>query len=117
MDSKKFSDFSEEEGQSEEDALNALADAHGLGMWDTPGLIFKEDLKSVYGICASCNNFYYCRQAYQNKRAYCNRFEILLMGKDRMIECNKYEGKGQLTLNQMKDIALYVNPSKRKVGF
>ncbi len=116
-DKKLFKDLEEDQCEKEKDNLSAMADLHGLGMWDTPGMIFKENLKSVYGLCAECSNFYYCRQSYQNKRAFCHRFEVLLTGKDRMVECNKFEQKGQLNLSQMSDIAWIIDRPGRKVGF
>ena len=117
IEKKLFKDLKDTERDAEHDHLSAQAEVTGLGMWDTPGMIFSEDLKSVYGICAECAQFFYCRQSYQNKRAWCDRFNTLLMGKDRMIECNKFEKRGQLNLNQMADIAWIIERPGRKVGF
>ena len=114
---KKFKDLPEDDRISEEDHLSSMAEAScGLGAWDTPGKIFSTDLKSRFGLCADCTQFFYCRQSYQNERAYCHRMEILLSGKDRMIECNKYEKRGKLDLNQMQDIAWIIETPKT-VGF
>ena len=114
----RLKDLDENERDQERDHLESMSEGTtGLGMWDTPGLIFSEDLQRTYGICATCANFYYCRQSYQNKRAWCSRFEMNLSGKDRMIECNKFDKRGQLTLSQMSDIAWIIDTPKRKVGF
>ncbi|MHC4757201.1 MAG: hypothetical protein ACYTE8_00940 [Planctomycetota bacterium] len=114
---KKFKDLSENDYDRERDHLESMSEGTtGLGMWDTPGMIQSEDIKATYGLCADCSNFFYCRQSYSNKRAYCNRMEIMLTGKDRMVECNKYEKRGQLNLNQMADIA-WIIEVPNKVGF
>jgi len=113
----KFKDISPEDHDKERDHLESQSEAQtGLGMWQAPGLIFSEDLKRTYGICAKCDEFQYCRQSYQNKRAYCSRFEMMLSGKDKMVECNKFSKRGQLNLNQMADLAWLINPAK-KTGF
>ena len=113
----KFKDMENEEHDKERDHLESQSEAQtGLGMWEAPGSIMSEDLKRIYGLCADCNNFQYCRQSYMNKRAFCSRFEMFLTGMDRMVECNKYEKRGQLNLNQMADIAWLIQPTK-KVGF
>jgi hypothetical protein len=114
----KFSDLETDDANKEREKLESQSEAQtGLGMWETPGLIFSEDLKRTYGICSDCAQFQYCRQSYQNKRAYCDRFEILLTGRDRMVECNKYEKRGQLNLNQMADIAWIIRVGPAKMGF
>jgi hypothetical protein len=108
-----------EEYERTEDELNAQANVHGLGMWDKPGAVMREDIDDIYGLCASCTSFFYCRREFGEALAMCERNEVpvRLSAKSRMVECSNHTKRSMLSLAQMMDIAWKISVGSRSMGF
>jgi len=119
-DVKKYTDLDSEDYDRAQDELSAQANVRGLGMWDKPGAVMREDLNDIYGICASCQYFIYMRREFGEAVAACRGMAdgvFRLSGKARMVECNTHSKRSFLTLAQMMDIAYLIDAPKRRVGF
>jgi len=117
---KKYTDLDKEGYERSQDELSAQANVYGLGMWDKPGSIMREDLADIYGICATCSGFIYMRREFGEPVAGCRNIGEQIMrlsGKARMVECHDHSKRSMLTLAQMMDIAFIIESPKRRVGF
>lgn len=109
-----INDFDEDGKEEIQDTVSANAKLLGADEWEGPRQ-FKPD--DQWGICATCQSFQYCRTEFDKMFAKCSETNMMLNQKDRMTECTMYAKIGQMDLRDMQQIAWYINPSKRKVGF
>ena len=119
-DVKKYTDLDGDDYERNQDELSAQANVTGLGMWDKPGAVMREDLADIYGICATCQYFLYMRREFGEPAAGCRGIGegvFRLSGKARMVECQTHSRRSMLTLAQMMDIAWIIDSPKRRVGF
>lgn len=75
---------------------------------------------ATYGLCATCNFFFFTRRQYGTENAtcvYCNPARAFPNCSDPISTCSFYEQKGQTSLREMADIATYIDPHKNAVGF
>jgi len=70
-----------------------------------------------FGICSDCTSLKACVSEYGRTFAQCYEFEMLLYGRDPIVNCTKYEKKGEMKLWEMKEIAIILEPHKKKAGF
>jgi hypothetical protein len=82
--------------------------------WGNPPAKFDKD---VYGICFDCVNLRACKSKYGRTYARCYEFELALNSSDPVIECTSYKKKGELSLFDMKEIAIILEPGRRQAGF
>lgn len=120
--SNRFNKLDGDEYERVQDELSAQSNVLGLSMWSRPGQIMKEDLDDIYGICATCKHFFYCRREFGEPMAACqylmteNGLPIRLTGQSRMVECRGHAKRSHLTLGQMMDIAWIIEDTPG-VGF
>lgn len=89
----------------------------GTDSWETPNNNVNI-LEELIGLCSDCKNLSYCRTEFGSVLAKCESFDIRLNGQNRIRECNCYQKRGQLSLEEMYSIATLIEPSESKVkGF
>lgn len=67
-------------------------------------------------ICSTCDRAHITRQASENRRRiYCTRLETVMP--DDIAECNKYLGITELSLSQMGEIAMMIDPRDHSGGY
>lgn len=75
-------------------------------------------LWSEYGLCHDCANFSAVRTEYDKTFAKCELFNKILNTNDVITSCTDYIKRGQLSLRDMKEIAIIIDPSSnKKIGF
>lgn len=81
----------------------------------------KERKNKEYGLCADCANFTVTKTEFRTIRAACNAYHRQLMGLNsvhQVIECTEYVKKGQMSLYDMQNIAILIEPdAPEKIGF
>jgi len=75
----------------------------------------RKGLEDLFGIC-SCMYLNYCITKFGKVFSSCSIFKISLIGGDRMTDCTSYNKNGQMTLNEMKEIAYLIEVDTRKIG-
>jgi len=78
--------------------------------------INTNDLENLFGICYRCRYFNYCITEFARVYSRCGNFDISLRGGDRMLDCTDFDQKGIMTLNEMKEIAYYIDVDIKKIG-
>lgn len=116
---RKLKDFDEDEKKNLSDELDSVAALLGHDPWESSSPTFVHNhLQDTLGICASCTHLEYCRTEFGRIYAKCGFMDIRLMGGDRMAECTKFSPRGQLSINEMKEIAIYIDIEKdNNTGF
>jgi hypothetical protein len=70
------------------------------------------------GICKNCKNLGMMKTEFNNIYARCRSFDVVLTGKDRISTCTDFDRKGELTLDEMREIAYLIEAKKPKItGF
>ena len=111
---KKLSDF-------EKNRKDRISKEISLGTCGLP-TNWNDDIQETlvddkHGLCGNCRWFRLSITKYGKTYAYCREWEKYLNGIDPIIKCNEYNKRGQLTLNDMKDMAVIIEIDKKKVGF
>ena len=70
-----------------------------------------------FGLCHDCKCLYALKTQYGTIRGKCFEFEIIMNGINKITNCTRYDKKGQMSLDDMKDLAFLINNDKKKVGF
>ena len=110
----KYNELDPDDKNKISEMVSANAKLIGADEWEGPKTYRADD---SWGICHTCNWFQFAKTEFGKVFAKCSELKVMLDQKDRMTECTMYEKIGQMSLNDMQQIALYINPSKRKVGF
>ena len=87
----------------------------GLDKWDEDSLGSIWDEQSL-GLCHNCKHLKAAKTRYGRMRAQCYSFDINLRGIDPIVQCNKHERVGQLSLDHMEEIATLIELTK-PIGF
>ena len=110
----KITDLDKKNKEELEGLLDSASSQIGIDAWEKSNPM---DIPSNFGICSTCKKIHYCRTEFDNVYVFCSYFEFKLSGKDKMIECNCYDKRGIMDLNDMKEIAIIIELDKRKAGF
>ena len=103
--------------QIEDEISIKASELLGTDSWDSPPSNCNI-LEELIGLCSDCKNLSYCRTEFGSVLAKCESFEIRLNGQNRIKECNCYQKRGQLSLEEMYSIATLIDPADNKVkGF
>jgi hypothetical protein len=73
-----------------------------------------------FGLCSSCNDFNYVRYEFGKEKFGCGYDKYMMnwpTGNERIVECLNYVERGKLSLNEMANLATYINNDKKKIGF
>lgn len=79
----------------------------------------KQKLKHFesLGLCKDCEDLQAYETEYGNIFAKCGNTKMLLKASDPITHCSMYWKTGQMTLKELKEMAILINPSERKIGF
>jgi len=69
-----------------------------------------------FGMCVSCKHMCYVKSEFSVVYASCSLYDVRLKEGRPIIECTGYDRKGNLTLNQMWDIAYVLELEKDRVA-
>lgn len=111
----KFSDLESDEKDSIKDQLESKATGLGLDLWNSAN--GGSLLNNQIGLCSNCKSLEFCKTEFDNIHARCAAYEFKLSGQNKIVECNMHSAKGSLSLDDMYDIAIIIDPPKRKSGF
>ena len=92
--------------------LTTILDIYESKEFDIPNL---HDY-SCYGLCSDCNYLITAESEFKILIAKCAELEIKLTSAQPIIKCTKYNKRGQMSLWDMKDIAILID-DKEKIGF
>jgi len=115
--SKPVSDLSGEEREKLDDQLDAVSENLGLDSWKARSGQRINWIEEFVGVCSTCKCLDWARKEFGGVIAFCNSFEVRLSGKERTMECNRHERVGTMTLRDMKEMAILIDPPARKIGF
>ena len=116
---RNFNELEEDERHKLEDELDSKAEILGLNSYNTyESRNNFNSLEQAIGICSNCKNLQYCRTEFDNIFARCSEFEIRLNGQNKITECTFHNAKGVLSLSDMQNIAILIDPSESEIkGF
>jgi len=115
----KFNDLDKKKQIEIRYAIDSATDILGMDEWDGLGQAkYGSTLEGMVGLCATCSHLEYCESEYGNVHAKCYEYDLRLSGAQRIVECTKYDKRGQLSLNQMYGMAYLIEVDKSKIdGF
>jgi len=70
-----------------------------------------------FGLCYDCKCLYAFKTQYGTVRGKCYEFEVILDGVNKIMNCTRYDKKGQLSLDDMKTMAILIDDDKKTMGF
>ena len=73
--------------------------------------------KNEFGICFDCRNLCAFKTEYGRIFGKCYEFNMPMRGIDKVNHCNRYDKKGQMDLDNMKELAILIENDNKKVGF
>jgi len=73
--------------------------------------------KDKFGVCYDCQHLKAAITEYGKIHARCFELEVSLSSLDPIIHCSSYKKRGSMTLWEMKDIAVILEPFKKQAGF
>lgn len=109
-------DDSEKKKYEIKQEVDAISESLGMDSWEKQAPVWKDECER-YGICAKCCAFFWLKYEFSGDLAHCQEWDRQLLGNQRITECSRYAPRGQMTLNQMVDIATIIDISTKKVGF
>ena len=74
------------------------------------GSIIEED----FGICNSCKNFCYVKKEFGSIKTWCEIWKCPIVGEEKIIKCLDYGKRGELTLDDMVQMATFIDAKKQK---
>lgn len=93
---------------------------------ETEGIKWTERMEQLVGVCSSCDHFFYQKTRLNEEYFLCERVvgEFAKSGKrintaDPLVECSGYKKKGEMSLWDMKDMAILIERGgpKKAPGF
>jgi hypothetical protein len=84
---------------------------------DAIGSFISNFSERDFGLCYDCKCLYAFKTEYGTMRGKCYEFEIIMNGINKIKHCTRYDKKGQMSLDDMKDMAILIDDEKKKVGF
>ena len=107
----KLKDLETEERNDLENELEAQSIRLGMDSYDSPTDTITK-LKDLIGVCSDCKYLDYARMEFGDVYASCDIFNKRLSGQNRVVECNKYSKRGQMSLQEMYTIAHLIDVDK-----
>lgn len=111
---KKISDLEKEEQTREWRHIESKAGLLGTD-WDghLPNRLDKDE----FGLCSNCTHARVTKTKYGNIYMFCTEWERHLNGVNLVSECTAYHKIGQMSLFDMKEIAVMIDVENKKIGF
>lgn len=101
-----FFDYDVDTKSDRLDKLSIESGKLGMDIWDhSDPSASRGDHLDKYGICKSCNSFACVQYELDGEIAYCWKHEARLSGNQRIVKCTNYAKRGQMTLQEMNEIA------------
>jgi hypothetical protein len=114
---KLVSDLNDDDREKLDNKLDAIIKKIGIDEYSTRNGQRPSWLEEFVGICSTCKNLDWAKKEFGGVLAYCNYFTVKMSGRERIIECNHHERVGTMTLNDMKEMAILIDPPERQIGF
>ncbi len=108
---KKLSEFKSEEQRAIKNEIDAHAAIIQVEDYSTGNV--ATDL----GLCSNCKQLIYTSTEYGTAYAKCNEWEMRLNLSNRIKHCNRFRQRGQMDLYEMKDVAIIIDPDKKKLDY
>lgn len=117
--SQKVSNLESEERERIKEHIEGVSTSLGMNAHESYGSSPEQrKLKELLGMCSNCQSLSYCSTEFGNVHAVCTAFVLKLNGQNRIVECNLYEPRNVLSLNEMYSMAILIDPDKENnVGF
>jgi len=110
---KKLSDLPKEEKEAISREIDVLASQYSTDFWDGEVPFGR---KIEMGLCSTCKDLRYTKTQYGTVYAQCERWDKILNGIDLVVECTAFKRQGEMSLYDMKEIAVLIDVEKRKIG-
>jgi len=110
---KKLSDFKE----NLKDKIDSEIQIGQAGLpenWD--GDVIDDIKTDKYGLCNNCTKAMIYKTKYYRTTGYCEKWEKYLNEIDPVTECTNYSRRGEISLWDMKQMAIIIEVDKKKVG-
>lgn len=108
----KYKDLSDA-GKSELNSVIDIADESHVNN-STTSSTWKYE---CYGVCKDCEHFVIVESEFQTILAKCGELGIQLSATQPITSCTRFYKRNQMSLWDMKNIALLINPNKNEIGF
>ena len=109
---KKLSDLSKKEKSKISDEIDALGSKYTAGKYSGEFSGSKVEM----GLCSTCKELLFTKTQYGNTYAMCERWDKTLNGIDLVVRCGAFRKRGEMSLYDMKDIAVLIDVQQRKIG-
>ena len=73
--------------------------------------------KQEFGMCFDCRCLCAFKTEYGRAFGKCYEFNLIMRGIDKVKHCNRYDKKGQMKIDDMKEMAVLIENDKKVVGF
>ena len=116
---KKLSELEEEKAYQISSEVEAKASVIGADIYISPSIKGVRKPYEKFGLCQDCIHFRIALSNVKVKAVKCQAFEhIELSESDPITECNYYTKRTfQPSLHDMMQIAIILEPYKRRIGF
>ena len=108
---KTYNDLDEKE----QNKLDGIVEAYNENKIDD--LYSGAKQHEEYGLCSSCSYFQIAESEFKVLLAKCKVFAVHLSTVQPVKRCSVYSKRGTMSLWDMKDIAILIDPTRRKAGF
>jgi len=109
---KKLSNLPDDERRTLSDEIDSLGNQYPIAGYDTAFGGFKIEM----GLCTNCCQLLFSKSQYGTIYARCEKWEKQLNGVDLIQECTGFARRGEMSLWDMKQIAVLIDVEKRKIG-
>ena len=112
---KKIGDLEKKEREEVGNKIEAFASLLSTDSWGSGNPL--HDRTKDYGLCSDCVDFRYYKTEHGKDCGYCRVWDKHINKMDKIIECATYGKRGQMSLSDMKEIAVIIETDNRKIGF
>ena len=111
---KKYLDLDNEGKRRLNSEIDGAAAMIGGSDWEPPRHKTSWD---VLGLCKDCSHLEAAKTEYGSTFARCESFECRLRPGDPVVDCTSYKKTSILSLDDMKEMCIIIDPDKKKAGF
>ena len=109
---KKLSNLPDDERRTLSDEIDSIGNQYPVNNFDAE----FGGVKVEMGLCTTCEHLLFSKTQYGTVHSRCDKWEKLLNGVDLIRECTGFSRKGEMSLWDMKQIAVLIDVEKRKIG-
>ena len=111
---KKYLDLNDKERRKFNSEVDGRASIVTGDSYEPPKNRLEWDM---LGLCKDCKHLEAARTEFGSIFARCNEFECTLRAGDPVVECTDYQKISFLSLEDMKEICIILDPNRKKAGF